>query len=196
MSLLHTPLTGFHSLSVWATGHDREGWGDGTLGIQIDLSPDNGVTWLPYATITADTIEPLPVLFGVLLRTNVIRIKEQPSGGFKLPWVKAPTRYTAPVVGRLSCDRENPCSPCFFSCDPGFDVSSVLCRTYSLQEARGVFYCPSDTLAQLQASILQAVQAQAPPGWESLDLTQCSQVTDNGCCTGTDSVRGLLVARW
>ncbi|GIQ81374.1 hypothetical protein KIPB_002322 [Kipferlia bialata] len=95
-----------------------------------------------------------------------------------------PTRYSAPVLGRLSChDRQNPCSPCFFSsmADPtalsgiGPDVASVLCRAYSLQEARGVFYCPSDTLAQLQASILQGVQAQAPKDWDTLDITRCSQ---------------------
>ncbi len=79
-------LNGSMTLAVWAGGD--QGWGSGNLAIQIDLSPDDGATWIKQGVYTADTIQQIE-MYGVLLRADVVEIVEAietPQATSWLPW--------------------------------------------------------------------------------------------------------------
>lgn len=81
-----TALDGPCTLSVWATGH--HGWGDGSLALRVDVTPDDGVTWIPLGTYSENQVVPLD-LHGVLLRSQVVRREtpvEVPAGGVVSRW--------------------------------------------------------------------------------------------------------------
>ena len=67
-----TRLNGSMTLCVWAVGDNR--WGSGNLAIQIDLSPDDGATWINHGVYTADTIQQIE-MYGVLLRAEVVEVE-------------------------------------------------------------------------------------------------------------------------
>ena len=97
-SSIFTVLNGPCTLAVWASGD--HGWRAGTLGIKIELCPDDadsGGPWIAYATYTEDVVEPLD-LYGVRLRSRVVRLEDpaKDTGGFMQRWRKTPA-ITAPA---------------------------------------------------------------------------------------------------
>ena len=78
-SSIFTRLNGPCTLAIWSSG--AQAWGDGTLGIKVELCPDadSAGRWIEYATFTEDVIEPLD-LYGVRLRSRVVRLEDPTKG--------------------------------------------------------------------------------------------------------------------